>query len=198
MARHLKTCLPKSLQKEANEKGGKRHPFFLIQVSGRYATNYWMFLKVSALAPLEVLDNFLRDIWLECCGHMSAFSYKRHEVGMGRRLWDVLQPGMELQYEYDFGSTTELLIKVLGEHEGIMGKRRPIQVLCKNQAPEYFCEDCGKGRAVAICAECQCDGDGWLCQACAESHICGKEMQLPVVNSPRTGVCGYAGHGGRG
>jgi hypothetical protein len=32
-----------------------------------------------------------------------------------------------------------------------------------------------------------------LCQACAEDHECGEDMQLPVVNSPRVGVCGYAG-----
>ena len=35
--------------------------------------------------------------------------------------------------------------------------------------------------------------EGWLCQSCADEHECGEDMLLPVVNSPRTGVCGYAG-----
>ncbi len=34
---------------------------------------------------------------------------------------------------------------------------------------------------------------GWLCDSCAEDHKCGEDMLLPVVNSPRTGVCGYTG-----
>jgi hypothetical protein len=62
---------------------------------------------------LEDLDEFLRDIWLECCGHLSAFSYQRSELGMGRKLKDVLRSGMELLHEYAFGTPTELLVKVL-------------------------------------------------------------------------------------
>ena len=37
------------------------------------------------------------------------------------------------------------------------------------------------------------DGTGWLCDDYAEGHKCREEMLLPVVNSPRTGVCGYVG-----
>lgn len=193
MARHLRTCISERLREEANEQGGEARPCFLIQVSGRYAKDYWMYLQVSRLTTLKVLDNFLRDIWLECCGHLSAFRYGRHDVGMSLKLWDVLEPGMELHYEYDFGSTTELLVKVLGTCDRVMKRRKPVQILCRNQEPVNLCNDCGKGRAVVICTECQWDDMGWLCQACAENHECGKDMQLPVVNSPRTGVCGYTG-----
>jgi hypothetical protein len=35
--------------------------------------------------------------------------------------------------------------------------------------------------------------EGWLCDECAVGHECGEEMLLPVVNSPRVGVCGYVG-----
>jgi hypothetical protein len=28
---------------------------------------------------------------------------------------------------------------------------------------------------------------------CAAKHECGEEMLLPVLNSPRAGVCGYCG-----
>jgi len=32
-----------------------------------------MQVSVPANAPLRKLDKFLRHIWLECCGHMTAF-----------------------------------------------------------------------------------------------------------------------------
>ena len=164
-----------------------------ILVKGSYSPGYWLQLKVSSNSELEELDQFLRDIWLECCGHMSAFSYQRNELKMGRKLKDVLSPGMELLHEYDFGSTTELLVKVLAEYEGPMEKNKPVEILARNEAPEIPCDECGKALAVQICTECQWDGSGWLCEACAKKHECGEEMMLPVVNSPRTGVCGYEG-----
>ncbi len=193
MARHLQSCLPKSLENQREHKRFKPQPFFHVLVKGYYLPEYWLHLKVASNSRLEDLDGFLRYIWLECCGHLSAFSYQRSELGMGRKLKDVLRPGMELLHEYDFGTTTELLVKVLGEYEGPMEKNGPVQILSRNEAPEILCDECGKAPAVQVCTECQWNGAGWLCQACAEDHECGEDMQLPVVNSPRVGVCGYAG-----
>src|SRR5262249_16834882 len=34
---------------------------------------YWLYLAVPFKATLENLDNFLRNIWLECCSHLSQF-----------------------------------------------------------------------------------------------------------------------------
>jgi hypothetical protein len=34
---------------------------------------YWLDLEVKAEAKLEALDRFLRQLWLECCGHLSVF-----------------------------------------------------------------------------------------------------------------------------
>ena len=124
---------------------------------------------------------------------MSAFRYAEDELGMRRKLKDVLEPGIELFYEYDFGDTTALLVKVLDEYEGPMPKNKPVEILARNEAPEIPCNECGKAPAVQICTECQWEGGGWLCQSCAEDHECDEEMWLPVVNSPRTGVCGYTG-----
>ena len=193
MTRHLKSCLHKSLEKQPKQQKYEVQPFFHIYVTGYYSSGYWLHLKINCKASLRDLDQFLRNIWLECCGHLSAFSYQGSELGMGRKLKDVLRPGMKLLHEYDFGTPTELLVKVLGEYEGPMEKNKPVQILSRNEAPEIPCDQCGKAPAVQICTECQWDGTGWLCQACAENHECGEEMQLPVVNSPRTGVCGYTG-----
>ena len=35
---------------------------------------YWLDVEVRADARLDALDSFLRRVWLECCGHMSAFT----------------------------------------------------------------------------------------------------------------------------
>jgi len=193
MTKHLQSCIPKSIENQVKKQKFKTENFFHILVKGYHSPEYWLHLKVNSNASLEDLDLFLRDIWLECCGHMSTFSIGRDELKMGRKLKDVLSPGMELLHEYDFGSTTELLIKVLAEYEGLMEKNKSVQVLARNEAPEILCDECEKALAVQICTECQWDESGWLCQTCAEDHECGEEMMLPVVNSPRTGVCGYTG-----
>ncbi len=192
MTRHLQSCLPKSLDGQLKHQKFKTQPFFHILVKGYYLPEYWLHLKVASNARLEDLDQFLRHIWLECCGHLSAFSIKGTEFKMGQKLKDVLSPGMELLHEYDFGTTTELLVKTLGIYEGPMEKNKPIQILARNEAPEIPCDECGKIPAVEICTECQWEEGGWLCQTCAKEHKCDEKMFLPVVNSPRTGECGYS------
>ena len=193
MTKHLQSCLPKSIENQSKQKKLRAKPFFHIMVRGAYAPDYWLHLKVDAKARFQDLDQFLRDIWLECCGHMSAFRYGDHELGMGRKCGDILSPGMTLLHEYDFGTTTELSVKVIALHEGPMKRNKPIEILARNDPPEIACDECGEALAVEICTECQWDGEGWLCESCAEDHSCDEEMRLPVVNSPRTGVCGYAG-----
>ena len=193
MTKHLHSCLPKSIQSELKEQKLKSQPFFHIHVKGYHSPEYWLHLKVYCNARLEDLDQFLRDIWLECCGHMSAFRYGRGELGMGRKIIDALTPGMELLYEYDFGTPTQLLVRVLAEYEGPLQKKKPFEILARNEPPEIPCEECRETLAVEICTDCQWDGLGWLCESCAEDHECGEDMMLPVVNSPRTGVCGYTG-----
>ena len=46
---------------------------FTILVEGSFFNEYWMYLEVPANTILRRLDNFLRDTWVECCGHMSMF-----------------------------------------------------------------------------------------------------------------------------
>ncbi len=82
-------------------------------------------------------------------------------------------------------------MKVVAERVG-EAQGKSIQVLARNEAPLISCEVCGKP-ATEVCAQCIYEGAGWLCEACAEEHECGEEMLLPVVNSPRVGMCGYTG-----
>jgi hypothetical protein len=112
--------------------------------------------------------------------------------GMGVRLSRVLELGLKFSYEYDYGSTTELTLKVVARRDQ-RTPRGAVQLLARNVAPQVTCQRCTAQLATHICTECAWSGTGWLCEACAEAHKCGTEMCLPVVNSPRAGVCAYTG-----
>src|ERR1035438_1184125 len=74
MTRHLAKCAgPAVPPAAATAVEARTGASFHLLVEGRYATAYWMHLAVPAAATLIKLDQFLRDIWLECCGHMSSF-----------------------------------------------------------------------------------------------------------------------------
>jgi hypothetical protein len=201
MRNHLSSCLRQHAGGTTPEKGGKRTTVFQLLVEGRYLPDYWMHLEVPGAATLDTLDRFLRDTWLECCGHMSAFEIKGRtysarpmdpeEEDMGVKLKDVFTPGMKFDHIYDFGSTTHLRLKVVSEGESA-GTGKKIRVLARNEPPPIACVQCGRP-AVQVCVQCIYSGKGWLCRACARKHECGDEMFLPVVNSPRVGVCGYTG-----
>jgi hypothetical protein len=98
---------------------------------------------------------------------------------------------MTCTYEYDFGTTTELKLRVLAERLGPR-QREAVQVLARNNPPVFPCVVCGQ-EATQVCTQCIYEDEGWLCDACVSEHECGDEMCLPVVNSPRVGMCGYAG-----
>jgi hypothetical protein len=207
MSTHLKKCLKQD--PSAGSAGGTRTRLFHLVVQGKHDPFYWLHLEVPAQATLDDLDAFLRAIWLECCGHLSAFT-----IGQTRytapppfedpfgdfgddedtdiELGKVLRPQSSFGYEYDFGSTTELSVKVVGEREGEVDRKKPIRILARNDPPAIPCGKCGQP-ATVICTQHSYEPGGWLCKSCGKRHKCDEEMFLPVVNSPRTGVCGYTG-----
>lgn len=162
---------------------------------------WWMHLALRPTATLRDLDHFLRETWLECCGHLSVYeiegtrfeSYPDNEYGprarsMAAKAALVLRPGTTFTYEYDFGSTTTLRGRVLGH---IAGGAAKVAILARNDVILWPCEHCA-GVATRICPYC----GAVACASCPAPCSCAhsfKEEHLPVVNSPRMGVCGYAG-----
>jgi hypothetical protein len=203
MTRHLETCPQRTdAATTGSQRATKTTRLVHLLVEGRDQPQYWMHLELPAEATLQSLDDFLRRTWLECCGHLSKFeiagvsyaSYPEREFGdksLRVQVGKILSPGQPFSHEYDYGTPTELRLKVVVEREG-EAKGKSIQVLARNEAPLISCERCGKA-ASEVCAQCIYQGGGWLCDACAEEHACGEEMLLPVVNSPRVGMCGYTG-----
>jgi len=205
IGRHLKKCVP------AHDSGkGKPVRLFHISAEGRYAPGYWMHLEIPASATLADLDGFLRPIWLECCGHLSAFTigYTSYELdtGMVDAMWKdffgpsrptrsmnvklqkVLSVGDTFSHEYDFGTTTELKLKVVGERQGSRPKEK-VRVLARNYAPVFACIECGQpARWVYVWGEYET-----YCDAHAQEHEDWEDGFLPLVNSPRVAMCGYTG-----
>jgi len=326
VTQHLKYCKQRSaINKEENPTGTQKTRFFHIVVEGRYLPLYWMHIEMPVSGTLYDLDSFLRAVWLECCGHLSAFrigkvSYSSQEEDMllgfadpttneatddeeedpdedeeepgitelsqaeiqslspvdiamrlsellqqefqaniadlspaefqakftelmTTRLGDTITPEMQAQlgnmsiliqpllvdfanddyehdmdvelsevlkvgqkfsHEYDFGSTTELALKVVAEREGFVstdsdedkveiGDDNTIKIMARNNPPQISCRECGKP-ATKIASGYYYVEDGALCDECSKSNLKEYEdMFLPIVNSPRVGVCGYTG-----
>jgi hypothetical protein len=183
---------------------------------------YFLSLWVDGDATLKQLDKFLRDIWLECCGHLSAFRYKATgnptmnfnsllkklsqpqrvstgefgEIPFNKKAKDVFYKDLKLDYEYDFGSSTELEISVVSVFPYKADKS--VVLLSRNEPLKIMCSICGKVPATQLCSVCMYDKDAEFCDKCAKIHA--KECEdfadyasMPLVNSPRMGVCCYEG-----
>lgn len=128
---------------------------------------------------LTELDHLPRDLWLDCCGHLSLFTVRNRTYGSSPdeefgdnksiqiRLGKVLKKDLSFLYEYDMGSTTELSLKGVGDRLGTKPDSPGIELLARNVAPDISCTECGDAEAEYICSECQYEESGWLCDTCA-------------------------------
>ncbi|MFO7539847.1 MAG: hypothetical protein R6X32_17555 [Chloroflexota bacterium] len=204
MTRHLQNC--EERKTAVAQRSSRAVNLYHLLVADAWGGYYWLHLDVPGQTTLEELDDYLRSIWLECCGHLSAFdigevSYTqlfddgmawREERSMDVRLDKVLAAGMEIPYQYDFGTTSELVIKVAAVTKG-RATDTPIVLMARNDTPDITCAVCDKP-AEYICVECEWEVDHpFYCDNCLIEHAHGDEMGLSVVNSPRMGMCGYDG-----
>ena len=112
------------------------------------------------------------------------------DKAMDAEIGELLAPRQRFDYDYDFESSTSLELKILTEQQARQSE--PVMLIARNDAPEILCQEC-ENPAVCICSECIWSGEGALCLECAAEHACDEDLLLPVVNSPRCGVCGYTG-----
>jgi hypothetical protein len=185
MGKHVRKCLE-------GTTGGARLPMMLLRAQAAGTPMFWLDIAAGSGAKLKDLDGLLRHVWLECCGHLSNFyGSQRDTISMNKRIDDVLgRTASRLGYVYDFGSSTELVVS----HTGVIAASavQGVRVVARNEAPSWPCDMCAQP-ATMICAECASQGGGFCCATHAHEHPCGEDMLLPVVNSPRMGVCGYTG-----
>jgi hypothetical protein len=199
MNRHLASCPQRQKQLDSSAKNNQStQPLFYLRAQDAYNSDFWLDLEVNGSAPLKAIDTYLRAIWLECCGHLSEFSaggWGGTKFAKTRRVADVFGRNPAVTHIYDFGTSSETQIKVLGQREGVPLTKHPITLLARNQMPEAECIECGQP-ATHFCMECQIEHEttGMLCTQHAQSHPhedYGEPIEL--VNSPRLGLCGYTG-----
>ena len=205
MTRHLQSCMAKTRPPGEPRSGDKSIHLF---VEDDYRPEYWLHLAVAATAELWELDQYLRDVWLECCLHLSSFFVGRAEykwqifemddffAAFGQRELNSMEvelglaapPPTKFSYWYDYGTTTELRLRTAGELAGNGSDQ--ITLLARNDQPEIGCSVCGAPATWVSPAE-----DDWIAMTAGLCDVCApaSEYRLPIVNSPRCGVCAYDG-----
>ena len=109
MTRHLESCEQRTAtqgERESRQKAKKIKAYHLI-VEGYRLPMYWMHLEVAAGITLATLDRFLRDTWLECCGHLSVFRIGGFNYYVDAEMdaywdWDMRRKKMQVKLEEVF------------------------------------------------------------------------------------------------
>lgn len=190
--KHINQCLEKNEWVSIkNNNPLEKEKIFLIKVFA--GKSFWLYIEINGSATLDHLDSFLRETWLECCGHMSQFDIGGKSYcsdgEMRKTINKVLAVGTQFDYEYDFGTTTQLAGKVISVRSGKL--KKDAKLIARNDLPEDIsCTTC-QNKPEVICSVCY----DFCCKKCEKKHnSCeGEEFMLPVVNSPRMGMCGYTG-----
>lgn len=142
---------------------------------------------------------------------------EEEEEGLDTSLGDALDVGEKFSYVYDFGSSSTLSLRVISEREGVLPADEEeeeeeeeeedeeefedegdidIIVMARNEPPELVCHICGQpATRVASASEYDSPAETALCDVHAQKSEYPDEL-LPVVNSPRVGICGYTGDEG--
>ena len=212
ITKHLQTHLNQEITNYKNKKQGLS---FLVKVQ---AQEMFLMLWVDGKTTYDEVDQFLRQIWLECCGHMSSFtdpSQKRNslqpslqnifsmdemnypgEIDMNTPIYKTYSKNKKLQYDYDFGTTTRLDFVLIDQID--IPAPSHILLLSRNEPLKIMCHKCGDKPAVEICTVHWGYDASFFCKKCAKAHE--KECEdfadyaaMSVVNSPRMGECGYEG-----
>jgi len=201
MSKHLAACAARAQTVQSADAGKQpEEVLWHLRVQDAYNKDFWLDLEMRGSATLEKLDFYLRSIWLECCGHLSKFTvgaWGGYDVGKARKADDVFTKETTLDHLYDFGTTSETEIKVVGARKGKATSKHPIVLMARNNMPEAICKECDKP-ATHLCIECLYEanesGNSFLCDEHVEDHPHTEYGEpVPLVNSPRLGMCGYDG-----
>lgn len=198
MTKHQASCPVRRILVE------KPREVFRLRVSG--GGPYWLDIEAAASATLDDIDAFLRDIWLECCGHLSLFTIGPEPAwrddgwnplaapkkkDQQPPLSKLLEVGQKFGYTYDMGSSTYLELTVQAK-ETSYAYDEPVILLARNLPPLYLCCKCDAPAKWIHSWEYD-EETGIPLMYCGRHGKSTRDEQLPLVNSPRTGICAYEG-----
>ncbi|MBW9152928.1 SEC-C metal-binding domain-containing protein [Clostridium estertheticum] len=201
--RHVKGCsVRKEKIGESIASSKKTKGQYILSILPQYGSKeYSLYIAIDIDLTLKNLDSFLRDIWLECCGHLSSFIiddinydscvedefelFPETET-MDFKLRQVISVGDKFKYDYDFGSTTALKLEVIDEY--VVGENySQIEILTRNDEIQNFCANCNQKAKYFDYEE-----EKYFCEDCVDEDA-DMVDEIEYTNSPRDGVCGYVG-----
>jgi len=190
--RHMKNCSEMERKiEELSAVDKKQRNQFIIAIKPKYNGNeYCIYLSIDENLSLIHIDQFMRDIWLECCGHLSAFKISGkfyQDYSMNTKLKDILAVNEKFEYEYDFGSTTYLTLEVVDIIK-VPASFSQIEIIARNHEVKHLCEICGTDAGYF-----NYENDQWQCKKCIDKDS-DMISKFNYCNSPRDGVCCYEGH----
>ena len=165
---HYDECLAKLYKKKSG---------YLISMHSHGITGdlYHIYVIAGTKCKFLDIDKFLKDIWCECCGHMSEYHISKKTSLNKYGENDIFI------YEYDMGDTTTVYIEIKKILEGKSNNNK-IKLVHQNEKPKILCIKC------KINAKYYYMGDP-LCKK--HSDVSEEEPLAKISNSPRSGFCGY-------
>lgn len=111
------------------------------------------------------------------------------DCSMDVPLEHILKVGQKFSYIYDYGSSTYINLRVIGEREAIIQEEKePVQLLAQNTVSAFPCTVCGNlATMVAMGYFTDSIANSVFCTKCADKQDREGGM-LPIINSPRVGV----------
>lgn len=187
------------LMADNNEPDAELEENLLLRVTYPADPSFWLYAAVKTDATLRHIDNFIRNTWVECCGHASFFEIGNLQYtsntrvlpgkSMNAKVADLIKEGVPAAYEYDMGSPTDLQVEVAGRVR-FAPRREKVLYLAQNYMPQYRCVRCGRRAELVSRPGMEPIAESVICARCSrEEAEIGR--YLPLLNSPRTGVCGY-------
>lgn len=146
--RHMKNCseMKKIIEDKIQNAKEVRDQFLISIKDKKNPGKYCIYISIDADLQLEHLDKFIRDIWIECCGHSSAFYIDKKEYSSNSDgqlkiniyLKDLLNVNQKFEYKYDFDLTTCLVLEVVEMIE-ISEDFNQIEIIARNNEEAGFC-----------------------------------------------------------
>ena len=143
---------------------------------------YFIYAIVGAKCTFEDVDQFLRNVWCECCEHLSEFTDSSQKTISETDLLNKYNVKDQIKYEYDMGSMTTIYLIILHKFDD---NGEDIEVVLRNDPRIFICSQCKKNDATFFDEETEP-----ICDHCVGDNDSGE--LLKIVNSPRTGICGYS------
>jgi len=207
-ALHLKKC--RAAHPLPNGKTATK--LFTIEATAPGLPEFFLVFELDGTKPLSMMDEFLRLAWFETYEHCSKFTingvhYNSHQLSddnagfltflgrtlprsMSAKMGDVLGEGVKFEYQYDFGTTSYVRLRVIGIRSTLEKTPNGPDLIMQNLRPKFSCGECGQPATIVGAGSWGLHPKNIFCEACAGKKV-DEELRCPIANSPRSGIDFY-------